>query len=156
VCDFGDLGKRYVLHFTLYTQRIHEKWVTESICLLQSHAGRINIINYKPSSPSGRNPAEAVEHGTIENSHVHVFLQLRGYIAIAFVKPYSIYSPDYYPSSALGFVRPRPREGDNQGRILYPLHCSRSVSISRASSTACIAATRSTYNTFVARPKGHL
>ena len=26
------------------------------------------------------------------------------------------YSPGYHPSSALGFVRPRPREGDNQGR----------------------------------------
>ena len=29
-----------------------------------------------------------------------------------------LYSPGYHPSSALG-LRPRPREGDNQGRTLF-------------------------------------
>ena len=34
----------------------------------------------------------------------------------------SPYSPDYHPCSALGFtLRPRPREGDNQGRIVSPV-----------------------------------
>ena len=32
------------------------------------------------------------------------------------------YSPDYHPSSALGFTKAEPREGDNQGRIFSHTH----------------------------------